>query len=1008
MEAIGDFEYNKKDLIGHGAFAVVFKGKRKKDEAIVAIKSITKKNLSRSHSLLGKEIKILKELSQLKHENVVQLLDCKETSTQVYLIMEFCNGGDLADYLQNKGSLSEDTISLFFRQVAAALKALNAKGIVHRDLKPQNILLCYQIGTSKMCPHHAILKIADFGFARFLQDGVMAATLCGSPMYMAPEVIMSLQYDAKADLWSIGTIMFQCLTGKAPFQAQSPQALKAYYEKTPNLKPNIPSSTSHELKTLLLRLLKRNARDRMEFDEFFNDKFFHLPITKQTSSPQTPNMNSSKPRRKYPHNSSSPDNTINISNHIIDKIDYRANERRSREKHLLTETIKNNAMPVSNNRPHSSSNKTNSNNENTYKRHLSNVMDKTILCEEKQTYGKYVNHQIVDHGGLSKFKNASPDRKHFNYHQFNASGQRVKNCNDNLFQNFSKCERSKIPSEEVTTNLLKSYPKQRVLNDSPNQFYEDKLLRDYVVVSDSNGIPSHNATNLINKATKTNVKTSLPSNNCAIVEDSVIKGHDKNTKNYTEESKDVLIKKQALTHAKKLISEPIPVISRAISFEKAIEMKNRQDNAHLDKISDPFEKDAGLKTLKKTTGNNEISSQVPSTPPTCANSFNNCSLKISSLSLPSLQFSNCMPPYGNNHIRTTSPKVTFNHVNQYIYAPQNSSATHKYHSSFTPPNSLTKYAPNSSPNMPFTNNNQLHSIRSNTVPDFVLTYQNNNMDNGINNFNVDNGFLFQKQSAIPGNTEYFHSFPPDLSEETLLEKEHNEILAKLNFVHVLVECIMEIIVFKKSPFSEYLMSDIQPQQNNSRETKKDCNEDDVFKMDLEIVTLYIHVLQILSASLDVASQEMASKRLQSSNAVRSVILSMHRFYHDSLLMCEQSIEVINRKYKIKKDTLLFHNCENGEKIVSSLMPAENLIYEYCVHLCQAAVLDELFGESHECFEKYHKAHILLHTLHQQIMDNPDSDDERILKTLKNSVENRLLNISLRAHVPLNPNEINCF
>ena len=67
------------------------------------------------------------------------------------------------------------------------------------------------------------MKIADFGFARFLQDGVMAATLCGSPMYMAPEVIMSQQYDAKADLWSIGTIMYQCLTGRAPFQANSPQ-----------------------------------------------------------------------------------------------------------------------------------------------------------------------------------------------------------------------------------------------------------------------------------------------------------------------------------------------------------------------------------------------------------------------------------------------------------------------------------------------------------------------------------------------------------------------------------------------------------------------------------------------------------------------------------------------------------------------------------------------------------------------------------------------------------------
>ena len=74
-------------------------------------------------------------------------------------------------------------------------------------------------------PASITMKIADFGFARFLQDGVMAATLCGSPMYMAPEVIMSQQYDAKADLWSIGTIMYQCLTGRAPFQATSPQVI---------------------------------------------------------------------------------------------------------------------------------------------------------------------------------------------------------------------------------------------------------------------------------------------------------------------------------------------------------------------------------------------------------------------------------------------------------------------------------------------------------------------------------------------------------------------------------------------------------------------------------------------------------------------------------------------------------------------------------------------------------------------------------------------------------------
>ena len=82
------------------------------------------------------------------------------------------------------------------------------------------------------------MKIADFGFARFLSEGVMAGTLCGSPMYMAPEVIRSLQYDGKADLWSVGTIMYQCLTGRAPFPAQTPNALRLFYDQNVNLVPS--------------------------------------------------------------------------------------------------------------------------------------------------------------------------------------------------------------------------------------------------------------------------------------------------------------------------------------------------------------------------------------------------------------------------------------------------------------------------------------------------------------------------------------------------------------------------------------------------------------------------------------------------------------------------------------------------------------------------------------------------------------------------------------------------
>ncbi|XP_065159992.1 serine/threonine-protein kinase unc-51 isoform X1 [Atheta coriaria] len=274
METIGDYEYNSKDLIGHGAFAVVFKGRHKKEPGLtVAIKSITKKSLAKSQNLLGKEIKILKELTELHHDNVVALLDCKESTNNVFLVMEYCNGGDLADYLGAKGTLSEDTIRYFIVQLADAMKALYTKGIVHRDLKPQNILLSHAPTKVHPQPSEIRLKIADFGFARFLQEGVMAATLCGSPMYMAPEVIMSMQYDAKADLWSVGTIVFQCLTGKAPFQANTPQALKQFYEKNANLAPKIPPGTSPDLSELLIGLLKRNSVDRINFETFFNHKF---------------------------------------------------------------------------------------------------------------------------------------------------------------------------------------------------------------------------------------------------------------------------------------------------------------------------------------------------------------------------------------------------------------------------------------------------------------------------------------------------------------------------------------------------------------------------------------------------------------------------------------------------------------------------------------------------------------------------------------------------------------
>ncbi|KAM9330871.1 serine/threonine-protein kinase ULK1 [Gastrophryne carolinensis] len=327
MESVGKFEFSRKDLIGHGAFAVVYKGRHKeKQDLEVAVKCINKKNLAKSQTLLGKEIKILKEL---KHENIVALYDFQELANSVYLVMEYCNGGDLADYLHTMRTLSEDTIRLFLQQIAGAMKMLHSKGIIHRDLKPQNILLSCT-GGRRANPNNIRIKIADFGFARYLQNNMMAATLCGSPMYMAPEVIMSQHYDAKADLWSIGTIVYQCLTGKAPFQASSPQDLRLFYEKNKSLTPNIPRETSCHLKQLLLGLLQRNQKERMDFDEFFHHSFLDAGSSMKKSAPV--------PMPSYPSSGSGSSCSSSSTSHLASPPQSLGEMQQLQEKTLVSPT----------------------------------------------------------------------------------------------------------------------------------------------------------------------------------------------------------------------------------------------------------------------------------------------------------------------------------------------------------------------------------------------------------------------------------------------------------------------------------------------------------------------------------------------------------------------------------------------------------------------------------------------------------------------------------------------
>eukprot|EP00128_Syssomonas_multiformis_P007009 Colp12_sorted_trinity150504_noHs@18134 len=264
-----EYRYDPTKIVGSGSFAVVYKGFHASSKSReVAIKHVRKEKLNEKDAkYLESEIAILKRTN---HRNIVKLYDVLRAPNALFLVMEYCNAGDLSKYIKRNGKLSEDETKHFFQQLAAGLEFMRAHDIIHRDLKPQNILLSDGAKKDPADPRYLsiTLKIADFGFARYLPMQDMAATMCGSPLYMAPEILKNNSYDGKADLWSVGTIIYECITGSAPFKASNHMELCKKIELS---KDNIsyPEHISASLKDLLSGLLKQDPLERISFPEFF-------------------------------------------------------------------------------------------------------------------------------------------------------------------------------------------------------------------------------------------------------------------------------------------------------------------------------------------------------------------------------------------------------------------------------------------------------------------------------------------------------------------------------------------------------------------------------------------------------------------------------------------------------------------------------------------------------------------------------------------------------------------
>ncbi|XWV24775.1 putative serine threonine-protein kinase [Tupanvirus deep ocean] len=308
MEIINGKYKLENTKLGSGGFSEVFLGTDITTNQQVAIKkvSLSQRSLQEEDTFkkLNTEIGLMQTLD---HPNIVKYYDVVKTPTHWYIIMEYCNMGTLEDVIKFNESMSkkkslkfnrEANTYYYLNQLKDALNYLRKKGCIHRDIKPMNILLTKNItndeslvdsGTifksdeqiasldkSKLDQDEKIiLKLADFGLAKSYMETEesLMSTICGSPLYMAPELILNKEYNSKADLWSFGIIMYQLLYGVHPQSASSfPQLVRNLKTQSIDFKLN-KNFTTHCF-DLVSKLLIKDPRKRLNWVELFNHKWF--------------------------------------------------------------------------------------------------------------------------------------------------------------------------------------------------------------------------------------------------------------------------------------------------------------------------------------------------------------------------------------------------------------------------------------------------------------------------------------------------------------------------------------------------------------------------------------------------------------------------------------------------------------------------------------------------------------------------------------------------------------
>jgi eukaryotic-like serine/threonine-protein kinase len=254
--------YEIKNKIGEGGMATIYLAQDTRLKRDVALKVLHDK-LAKDPDILSRFVREAQSAAKLVHPNIVNVFDIEESDGLNYIVMEYVCAPTLKDIIRKNAPLELDVVNNIFRQVAAAVKYAHDNGIIHRDLKPQNVLIT----------NDNFVKVTDFGIARALTSSSLTqtGTMMGSVHYFSPEQAQGKPVDKTADIYSLGVILFECLTGKLPFDGDNPVAiaLKQVQDEPPD--PFVfNKNLKKEISTVVFKTLKKDPAERYQnIDEFF-------------------------------------------------------------------------------------------------------------------------------------------------------------------------------------------------------------------------------------------------------------------------------------------------------------------------------------------------------------------------------------------------------------------------------------------------------------------------------------------------------------------------------------------------------------------------------------------------------------------------------------------------------------------------------------------------------------------------------------------------------------------